>query len=190
MNTFVVANPNKCIGCRTCEVACAVAHSETNIFTQGMEEVDFNPRLTVTKTAAVSAPIQCRHCEDAPCANICPKRAITNRDGVIYIDKSSCVGCKACAVACPFGAINIVKEYNKGEKVLQNGLKINEQKNVRFKQKMVASKCDLCIGREGGPACVEICPTKALKVIEAKEIEKSVEGKRSQVAVELMNVMK
>ncbi|WP_010295098.1 4Fe-4S dicluster domain-containing protein [Clostridium senegalense] len=190
MNTFVVADPNKCIGCRTCEVACVVAHSQENIFTQESNDVDFNPRLTVIKTANVSAPIQCRHCEDAPCANVCPNGSITNKDGVIFIDKSTCIGCKTCVIACPFGAIDIVEEYKKGEKVLQNGLKVSDDKNVEFKEKMIANKCDLCIGREGGPACVEVCPTKALRIIEAKEIEKSVEAKRSQVALELMNVVK
>ena len=180
MNTFVVANPNKCIGCRTCEVACVVAHSEKNIFTQE-GDIEFNPRLSVVKTAKVSAPIQCRHCEDAPCASVCPKGAITNEDGVIYIDKNNCVGCKACLMACPVGAIDIVPEYKNGEVITQEKL--------CFKEKMVANKCDLCKGIEGGPACVKVCPTDAFEIIKSEDIEQSIKDKRKQVVMGLVNML-
>ena len=94
MNNFVIANPKRCIGCRTCEAACVVAHSEENILVQSKDKVNFNPCLKVIKTADVSAPIQCRHCENAPCANACPNGSIINKDGVVnitrlYIDTSS-----------------------------------------------------------------------------------------------------
>ena len=75
MNSFLIANPDKCIGCRTCEIACVVAHSETNIFHEE-GKIDFNPKLSVIKTKEVSAPIQCRHCEDAPCVKVCTYNAI------------------------------------------------------------------------------------------------------------------
>ena len=68
MNYFVVADPIKCIGCRTCMIACVVEHNGEDIFYQNPEEINFNPKLEVVKNAQVSAPIQCRQCEDAPCA--------------------------------------------------------------------------------------------------------------------------
>jgi electron transport protein HydN len=185
MNTFVVADPNKCIGCRTCEVACVVAHSDKNIFISESSEIEFNPRLSVVKTAQVSAPIQCRHCEDAPCANVCPNGSIINKSGVVFIDKTTCIGCKTCLVACPFGAIELVEEYNDGDKVLQQGLKVIEAGKLCFKEKMVANKCDLCIGREKGPACVEVCPTDAFKIVKANELDESIKDKRRKAALEL-----
>jgi electron transport protein HydN len=190
MNSFVVADPNKCIGCRTCEIACVVAHSEKNIFTLESSEIEFYPRLSVIKTAQVSAPIQCRHCEDAPCANVCPEGSIINKDGVIYIDKSTCIGCKTCLVACPLGAIELVSEYNEGEKVQQQGLKVVESGKLCFKDKMVANKCDLCIGREQGPACAEVCPTSAFQIIKSADIDESVKEKRKKSAQGLLQVPK
>lgn len=190
MNTFVVADPNKCIGCKTCMIACVVAHSEENIFTAKDKEVEFNPRLTVVKTAEVSAPIQCRHCEDAPCANVCPNGSIVNKDGFIYIDKNTCIGCKTCLTVCPFGAIDLVSDYKNGEKVIQHGLKFTDGNKLSFKKKMVANKCDLCYGREAGPACVEVCPTDAFKIIKSDDINKAIKDKRKQVIMELVNISK
>lgn len=189
MNSFVVADPNKCIGCRTCEVACVVAHSDNNIFISKSTDIDFNPRLSVVKTANVSAPIQCRHCEDAPCANSCPNGSIVNKEGVVYIEQSTCVGCKTCLIACPLGAIELVSQYNNGEKVLQSGLMVADSDKLQAKERIVANKCDLCIGREKGAACIEICPTNALRMIECNEINKSIEAKRKQSAQELANVI-
>lgn len=190
MNSFVVADPNKCIGCRTCEIACVVAHSKENIFEMESSEIEFYPRLSVIKTAEVSAPIQCRHCEDAPCANVCPEGSIINKDGVVYIDKSTCIGCKTCIVVCPLGAIDLVSEYDKGEKVVQQGLKVIESGKLCFKDKMIANKCDLCIGREKGPACAEVCPTSAFQIVKPVDIEESVKEKRRRSALELSKVPK
>ncbi|MFD3155795.1 4Fe-4S dicluster domain-containing protein [Haloimpatiens sp. FM7330] len=190
MNAFVIADPDKCIGCRTCEIACVVAHSEKNIFTAGNCDIEFNPRLHVVKTAQVSAPIQCRQCEDAPCANACPNGSIVNKDGVIYINKDTCIGCKTCVIACPFGAIELVQEYHNGEKVLQEGLKVERENKLFFKEKIIANKCDLCMGREGGPACVEACPTDAFKIVKSEEVNKSIKDKRKQVVMKLANVIK
>jgi electron transport protein HydN len=188
MNSFVVADPNKCIGCRTCEIACVVAHSDKNIFTEINSEIDFYPRLSVIKTAEVSAPIQCRHCEDAPCANVCPNGSIINKDGVVYIDKKTCMGCKTCLVACPLGAIELVSEYEKGEKVLQQGLKIIDSGKLYFKERIVANKCDLCIDREKGPACVEVCPTDAFQIVKSDNIIDSIKEKRKKRAQELSGI--
>lgn len=189
MNTFVVADPNKCIGCRTCEIACVVAHSEKNIFTSESSEIEFHPRLSVVKTAEVSAPIQCRQCEDAPCANVCPNGSIVNKNGVVYIDKNTCVGCKTCLMACPLGAIELVPEYSGGEKILQQGLQVVEAGKLCFKEKMVGNKCDLCMGREKGPACVEVCPTNAFKIVKSNELSESVKEKRKKSTLRLTNML-
>ncbi|MGC7870166.1 4Fe-4S dicluster domain-containing protein [Desulfosporosinus sp. SYSU MS00001] len=185
MNSFVVADPNKCIGCRTCEVACVVAHSSENIFTSTKLEIEFNPRLSVIKTAAVSAPIQCRHCEDAPCANACPEGCIVNKEGVIYINQRTCIGCKTCIVACPFGAIEMVSSYEDGEKKQQAGLKCDDGGKLCIKEKMVANKCDLCLGRQGGPACMEVCPTDAFRIVNSDDLVRETKEKRRRSVIGL-----
>lgn len=50
-------------------------------------------------------PVQCRHCEDAPCLKVCPVQAISQVDGAVQLNEGLCIGCNLCAVACPFGAI-------------------------------------------------------------------------------------
>lgn len=170
MNSFLIANPDKCIGCRTCEIACVVAHSETNIFHEE-GKIDFNPKLSVIKTKEVSAPIQCRHCEDAPCVKVCPYNAIKKVDGSIKIDEKACIGCKTCAIACPIGAIEMTNITIQEELANMDG-------KFHFKEKMIANKCDFCVGREGGPACAEICPTKAFVIVKKDELDKSIKNKR------------
>ena len=63
------------------------------------------PRLHVTRTPQGIMPIQCRHCEDAMCALVCPVRAITHTANSIQINERLCIGCKMCALACPYGNI-------------------------------------------------------------------------------------
>ncbi|MEW9124689.1 MAG: 4Fe-4S dicluster domain-containing protein [Thermotaleaceae bacterium] len=185
MNSFVVADPNKCIGCRTCEIACVVEHSDINIFTAGNSEIAFNPRLSVIKTKEVSVPIQCRQCEDAPCANVCPNGALFIKEGVVQVDEKACIGCKTCVMACPFGAIQIVEEYRNGKKIFQNFKQVIGNR-LFFKEKMTVSKCDLCADSENGPACEKVCPTQALKIVKENKLNKSVKDKRKQSAAEII----
>lgn len=170
MNSFVIADPNKCIGCRTCMAACAVEHSGEDFFHTDVDNINFNPRLNVVKTVKVSAPVQCRQCDDSPCAVVCPVKAISNKNEYVYINKNLCIGCKTCMVACPYGVIELINQYNDGQKIFQQNLKTmgTGRNTMNLKGKIVADKCDLCINRENGPACVEVCPTKALKLVSYK----------------------
>lgn len=180
MNCFVISDPNKCIGCRTCSIACVVAHSEENIFLQDPNHINFNPRLTVVKTAQVSAPIQCRQCEDAPCANVCPNEAIKRENGAIVVKEEKCVGCKTCIIACPIGAIEIVSKEIKLDDI--------DSDKLYFKEQMVANKCDLCVGKEDGPACVSVCPTKAFKIVKEDDVKLTINNKRKQAAACISNL--
>lgn len=138
MNRFIMADADKCIGCRTCEVACAVSHQEF------VTANDFMPRIRVVKGDSYTTAVGCHQCEDAPCANVCPTGAIRRSDGAWLVEQAQCIGCKSCMVACPFGAMQVRLEGNRAQ----------------------ALKCDLCAHREGGPACVEACPTHALSCVD------------------------
>ena len=172
LNSFVIANPQECIGCKVCEIACAVAHLDKDAKTAGNFDIPVMPRLYLVKTAEVVMPIQCRHCEDAPCANVCSALAITQIDNKILIDKNKCVGCKTCMITCPFGAIELMPVYKDEKPVMQLVLKSETEEGLVEKQAYTASKCDLCADRTEGPACVQACPQKALELIVPQEKKK------------------
>lgn len=153
MNRFVIADMTQCIGCRTCEIACVVAHS-TNNKVSSITADKFHPRLSVMKSFAVSTPILCHQCEDAPCENSCPNGAIVTGDHGVQVMASRCIGCKTCMLVCPFGAMNMVEQ-------ISHNATVSAQ----------AHKCDLCHQREAGPACIEVCPTKALKLVTPMALE-------------------
>jgi electron transport protein HydN len=187
LNSFVVANPQECIGCKVCEIACAVAHLDKEAKTVGNIDIPVIPRLYLVKTAEVTMPIQCRHCEDAPCANVCPISAITQVDNKILVDKNVCVGCKTCMITCPFGAIELMPVYKNGKPVMQMALKSETEDGLEEKQLLTASKCDLCVSLTDGPACVKACPQKALELVNPIEKKKQ---RSTEAAVKAANSAK
>lgn len=88
MNRFVIADPEWCIGCNTCLAACSDVHK-----TEGLQ---YHPRLTLVKTDTKTAPVMCRHCDDAPCKQVCPVNAISFKDDAVYLNETLCIGCKLC----------------------------------------------------------------------------------------------
>ncbi|MDR3146294.1 MAG: 4Fe-4S dicluster domain-containing protein [Treponema sp.] len=163
MNSFVQATPLRCIGCRTCLISCVVAHEGKRIFEIDPDSYNFNPRLFMVKTARVSAPVQCRHCENPACKASCASGAIFVKDDVVIIDAKKCIGCKNCVIACPFGAVELVET---GE-ILADG-----------SPRRIANKCDLCAGVADSPSCVKVCPTAALTLVTAESLGDSVTDKR------------
>jgi len=133
-------------------MACAVAHSGTaNLFEAIQQRPQPQTRVTVLLAGNAPVPLQCRHCEDAPCVEICPSHALQKPDveGPVTIRQELCIGCKSCIIVCPFGVIGMSQD---GKTVV---------------------KCDLCIERtEQGeqPACVEACPTQALALKDVDEV--------------------
>jgi electron transport protein HydN len=185
INGFVVANPHKCIGCQACEIACAVAHLGTSVATAGALEVPFLPRLAVVKTPMVTMPIQCRQCDDAPCANVCPVEAITHQGDKIIVNTEVCIGCKTCMLACPFGAMDMAPELEAGRPIYQEVLTREHAEGQVVKEKLVAYKCDMCNERIGGPACVEICPAAAFTIVKPAVMKESIKNKRTACALEM-----
>lgn len=165
MDKAIIINVERCLGCKSCEIACALAHSESKVLEEAVAELPRpQKRVTVEAVGDFGIPIQCRHCEAPPCVEICPTGAIRRYDeqGPIVVEQELCVGCKLCMLVCPFGVLQIGLE---GRAVI---------------------KCDMCLerveeGRE--PACVESCPTKALKLISLKEATKL---KRKEASKELV----
>ncbi|MGQ3904765.1 4Fe-4S dicluster domain-containing protein [Mixta calida] len=149
MTDFILVNPALCIGCRTCEIACVMAHPTSD----ALSPARFAPRLTVTRLSRINAPVMCRQCENAPCVAACPTAALTMGECSVEANATRCIGCKSCIVACPFGCIAI----QAGEK--------EESRPVEI------VKCDLCASHQEGPACVAVCPTRALKKVTAAELD-------------------
>ncbi|MFM2481976.1 formate-dependent uric acid utilization protein AegA [Celerinatantimonas sp. YJH-8] len=164
MNQFIIVNPKQCLGCHACEVACVMAHNDgQHVLTADQ----FFPRIHVIKSEQINTAITCHHCEDAPCLQGCPNGAIQRLDDGIHIDQQRCIGCKACEVNCPFGAIEVVTRPIAEHQV-----------------KAMALKCDLCVDREGGPACVENCPNQALSLMTEQMLSDSAAEKRRNNALQ------
>ncbi len=147
----IVANPGKCLACRTCELACAMAHADVEDLVQAMAGQRAKPRIYIEAAASLAVPLQCRHCDDAPCVRVCPSQASWRPDqaGPVLVQEDRCIGCAFCVQACPFGVIRLARPVlaDAGE------------------SKLVVLKCDLCQTRQAaglGPACVASCPTRAL----------------------------
>ncbi|MDU2198952.1 MAG: 4Fe-4S dicluster domain-containing protein [Peptostreptococcaceae bacterium] len=178
LGSFVIADSSKCTGCRACEIACFTNHNkENNVgYTVGTVEVPVIPRLYLVKDDNVCMPIQCRHCEDAPCLNICPVNAISREDSTMIVDNDKCIGCKTCLLACPFGAIDLLPQYKDGKEV--------EQRVIDESNK-IAYKCDLCKNDEK-IACIDACPNKALKLITPME-DKRNKNKKAALGLLMAN---
>lgn len=169
MNRFVIAEPSKCIGCRTCEVACVLAHPFGDT-TQALSPENFRPRLKLVRNLKVTAPVQCRQCENAPCVNSCPTNALIYRADTVQMIDDRCIGCQTCVVACPFGAMEMV---NVPVRAVDGPLTVRSSVSR-------AHKCDLCIDRAEGPACIPVCPTKALYLIDPDGLEMTSSQRREQ----------
>jgi len=148
---MIVCRIERCMGCRSCEIACALAHAASdNLYDAILEQPQPQRRVRVEPAGAGACPMQCQHCEDAPCLEACPSGALrrATENGPVLVDAERCIGCKFCVMACPFGAIEMSRD---GRAVV---------------------KCDLCIKRtQAGeePACVSACPTRALAFVDIDE---------------------
>jgi electron transport protein HydN len=163
MNRFVKSIPSRCIGCRTCTISCVVSHEGKRIFEIDPDSYAFNPKLFLVKTASVTTPVQCKHCENPACKLSCSSGAIRIENDAVVIDRKKCIACKNCVIACPFGAVEIVE---------------TQEKQLDGSFKKTANKCDLCTGFATSPSCIKVCPTDALVLVTEEKLNASIEEKR------------
>jgi len=161
MDKTLIVDIKKCLACKSCEIACALEHSKSKTLEGAIAESP-RPQKMVNVEAAgeFAVPIQCRHCEDAPCIEICPTGAISREtnESPVRVDPELCIGCKLCILMCPLGILRIGR------------------------QGRVIIKCDMCYERAGEgkpPACVEACPTHGLELVSLEQLTSSRRRKAS-----------
>jgi len=167
----VFVHPERCVGCKQCEIACAVEHSLSKDLYQAVFETPKpRPRIHVAPGIYLntSFPNKCRHCDPAPCMAVCPTAAISrNADlDIVLIDGNKCITCAMCAMVCPF---DVIRYY---------------QAAVLQLDRTVALKCDHCIERQQQgeiPACVEVCKVGALDFGDINELVKSASARLAKV---------
>jgi Fe-S-cluster-containing dehydrogenase component len=96
--------------------------------------LEFRERGTYPMVKQEITPVQCMHCDNAPCIHVCPTRATYKRsDGIVLVNHKKCIGCKYCMTACHYGA------------------------RTKKKKKHIPEKCKFCADLEQIPACVTTC---------------------------------
>jgi Fe-S-cluster-containing hydrogenase component 2 len=136
MQKSLSIDANKCTGCLQCEMACSYEnYGVFNISKSRIKVFNF-------EQAGRMVPYTCTQCAEAWCLHACPVEAIKvdMLTGAKVVNDATCVGCKVCTIACPFGTVNYVAETGK------------------------VQKCDLC---GGDPACASACPTGAITYVDS-----------------------
>lgn len=162
MRWGMVIDLKRCVGCNACTIAC-----KQEMGTPGgvhfarvvAREVGTYPSSRITYL-----PVLCNHCENAPCAAVCPTGATYKRsDGIVIVDDDKCIGCRACSVACPYMNRHYV---GPGALLSSNGTghlsAFDVVKFAKF-QEGTNTKCMFCSHRLAQglePACVVTCPTE------------------------------
>lgn len=156
----MVIDLESCVRCDDCVRACAATHGGNPRFRR---EGDPFGKWMVSNA--------CMHCKDPVCMVGCPTGAI-HRDqstGTVVINDVTCVGCGTCANACPYDNIVMVPiRDSAGTAIVDSG-----GSGAPIAK---ATKCDLCAGRPGGPACVQACPTNALQRVDFRDFHAEASG--------------
>ena len=145
MQNVIVTDLNRCVGCLSCSVACKSANDvPIGSFWNKVLRIGPNPKTEGAQCPNVEMyflPTGCQHCENPECIHVCPTKASHKlEDGTVQIDKSKCIGCQFCVMACPY--------------------------NVRYlnDEQRVVEKCTLCqqkISQNELPQCVMQCGARA-----------------------------
>lgn len=151
----------RCTGCYACAVACMDQNDLDTAEAASAWRTVFTVERGEYPEASISyISLACMHCEDAPCVVACPTVALQRggEPAVVSVDADRCIGCHGCVIACPYGV-------------------------PRFGADGRMQKCDLCAGRVSAglePACVRVCPTRALRHGDPNELGLLVDGKAAR----------
>ncbi len=147
----LLVDTTKCAsGCTECVTACqtenGLGSGTSRTDPQWIRKVEIK-EISTGRTA--SLPVMCQHCAEPPCVDVCPTGASFKRaDGIVLVDRHTCIGCRYCMMACPYKARSFVHEPLTG------------QKPDVPRGKGCVEGCTLCVhrvDRGGQPACVEAC---------------------------------
>jgi anaerobic dimethyl sulfoxide reductase subunit B (iron-sulfur subunit) len=137
-----------CTGCKACQLACKDKNAlPRGILWRRVVEISGGDWLQqdqawLNTVFAYYFSAACMHCEAPICLEVCPTRAISQReDGIVLIDPHLCMGCRYCEMACPYKAPQF--DHQRG----------------------VMTKCDFCFDLlDAGlpPACVAACQMRVL----------------------------
>jgi nitrite reductase (NADH) large subunit len=132
---------DKCLACRACELACAVAHSASGTLMGALgQPVPPKRRVFLDNIGGQLRALRCKQCREPLCVFSCKSGAL-HRDpatGRTVFDEDLCVGCWMCVMVCPDGVRPDAARHQ-------------------------AVRCDVCADKDV-PACVAACPTGTLRV--------------------------
>jgi len=103
-------------------------------------------------------PLMCQHCDHPPCVDVCPTGASFKRaDGIVMVDRHTCIGCRYCMMACPYKARSFIHEV------------VHDQLTRVPRGKGCVESCNLCVHRrdtgEPSTACADACAAEGHKAI-------------------------
>ncbi|RXZ54655.1 4Fe-4S dicluster domain-containing protein [Senegalimassilia faecalis] len=141
----ILTDLNKCVGCLACSISCKVVNNvPIGSYWNKVLRIGPNPRQEGGQWPDVYTyflTVQCQHCKNPACVQVCPTEAShVLADGTVQIDKSKCIGCQFCAMACPYG----VRYLNEEERVVE--------KCTLCEQKVAQGELPQCVSQCGGRA--------------------------------------
>lgn len=157
----MVIDLDRCMGCHSCTVACRQENATPpGIRWTSVYQMDFGDYPDVRR---MFVPRGCMHCGNPPCVPVCPTGAsYQRRDGVVLVDDSACIGCKACMVACPYEARHYVERTSGYFAGSCTPFEASRRQDEH--PEGTVGKCTFCAHRlEQGlqPACIDTCPAHA-----------------------------
>jgi molybdopterin-containing oxidoreductase family iron-sulfur binding subunit len=108
---------------------------------------------------ATIIPRPCFHCDNPPCVKVCPVGAtyVDKENGLVLQRYERCIGCRYCAVACPYG----VRFFNWFDPEWPAGTDRYQNPDVPLRPRGIIEKCLYCRHRLPIPACVQACSSAA-----------------------------
>ena len=161
MEKVIQVDIEKCIGCRSCEVACSLKNvGNSNPTRSKIRVIRYERRGEFHNYV----PMICQQCSTPLCLEACPVNAIAKNTetGAMVVSEQTCVGCKVCTVACPIGGVSMDPVTN------------------------LAFKCDLC---DGDPECVKYCEPKAISYVDKDKLDLRTKRAKSKRFSELFKLM-